>query len=119
MKLLPLVLVLALAGFARSQGLPPKGASSPRRPSLEASALRDRVFYAAGETGGLLACGTTYQASFDARGATYVPFLGPEATRTFPVTFRLESLALGSEAIPFGHEIFTSPICVLSPPAVS
>ena len=44
---------------------------------------------------GLWAAGRTYKARADAGGFTYIPFLGPDAERTWPVTFRLAEATLG------------------------
>lgn len=39
--------------------------------------------------------GRTYKASFDANGATYIPFLGSNAPHNFPVRVELESMRIG------------------------
>ena len=52
--------------------------------------------------------GAGYKASFERGTATFVPFLGSRAPRNFPVAFRLESVALGGEAIAFDAEAASS-----------
>jgi len=41
----------------------------------------------------------TYKASFDAEGATYIPFLGSQAPRNFPVRVELDSATIGGTTI--------------------
>lgn len=43
--------------------------------------------------------GGTYKASFDAEGATYIPFLGSRAPQNFPLTFSLLDATLGGEPL--------------------
>ncbi len=43
--------------------------------------------------------GGTYKASFDAAGATYIPFFGSHAPRNFPVTFAPLEATLGGEPL--------------------
>ena len=45
--------------------------------------------------------GETYKASFDANGATYVPFLGSRAPRNFPVSIRVARVTSGGEPVAF------------------
>ncbi len=45
--------------------------------------------------------GATYKASFDASGATYIPFLGSRAPRNYPVTMRVQSITTGGQPIEF------------------
>lgn len=56
--------------------------------------LPDRVVYDEVE-GALWAHGRTWKAAFDGSGFTYVPFLGSEAPRNEPVTFRLDAVQCG------------------------
>ncbi len=42
----------------------------------------------------------SYKASFDAEGATYIPFLGSQAPRNFPVSIALASASAGGAPIP-------------------
>ncbi len=67
------IFVLLLSTTATAGERPWKTGPSP---APERAARRDRVRYDAREGGGQLARGATWKASFDARGATYVPFLG-------------------------------------------
>ncbi len=43
--------------------------------------------------------GATYKASFDAAGATYIPFLGSQAPRNFPVRVELDSATAGGSPV--------------------
>lgn len=43
--------------------------------------------------------GRTYKASFDASGATYIPFLGSNAPHNFPVRVELESMRIGGSDV--------------------
>ena len=49
--------------------------------------------------------GGTYKASFGAEGATYIPALGSAAPRNFPVTFRMDTVTSGGEALGFEREV--------------
>jgi hypothetical protein len=53
--------------------------------------------------GTVWAIGGTYKARFGADGASYVPFLGSSAPRSFPVTFRTTEVRLGGEELGFDH----------------
>lgn len=44
--------------------------------------------------------GETYKAGFDAQGAQFIPFLGSEAPRNFPISFALCAVEIGGEALP-------------------
>ncbi|MEM9382164.1 MAG: hypothetical protein AAGB93_19570 [Planctomycetota bacterium] len=50
------------------------------------------VLYDVAADGALFAAGTNYKARADASGFTFVPFLGSDAPRNFPVRFSLESI---------------------------
>ena len=103
MHILPLalsslpILVLALPSAAQQ----PRWKSPSPAPRQE---LPARVRHAVSSTGAELARGTTYKASFDSRGATYAPFLGSKAPRSFPLLFRLESLSIGAREIAFAAD---------------
>ncbi len=49
--------------------------------------------------GTLWAFGGTYKASFNADGATYIPFLGADTPRNFPVSFRAPTITINGELI--------------------
>lgn len=49
--------------------------------------------------GGLTARGRTYKAGFDGRGATYVPFMGSDTPRDWPVRFELREVSAGESAL--------------------
>ena len=61
----------------------------------------DRVLHDVDSEGVLWARGSIYKASFDATGATYVPFLGSGAPRNFPVGLALGRVQIGSADIDF------------------
>lgn len=61
----------------------------------------ERVAYDATAAGELWARGATFKASFDASGATYVPFLGSAAPRNFPVSLHLASVSIGGAPVAF------------------
>lgn len=60
-----------------------------------------RVYVDEPGEGAIWAAGDTYKARFDASGATYVPFFGSAAPRSFPVGFRIAEIRAGTESIPF------------------
>ncbi|MEM8712800.1 MAG: hypothetical protein AAGG01_17750, partial [Planctomycetota bacterium] len=68
--------------------------------TLEGLFSFDRVLYDAPTNGAIWARGRTYKASFAPTGATYIPFLGSNAPRNFPLTFRLVSAQIGDRSIP-------------------
>ena len=49
--------------------------------------------------GRIWARGRTYKASFGADGFSYIPFLGSDAPKNYPVTFVLDAVMLGGEAL--------------------
>lgn len=57
----------------------------------------DHVFYDAPGDGQLWARGASYKASFGAHGATYIPFLGSDAPKNYPVRMQLMSATLGGK----------------------
>ncbi len=60
----------------------------------------DRVYYTTQLDGSTWASGKTYKARFGPGGATYVPFLGPEVPRSFPLEMSLASATVDGTAIP-------------------
>lgn len=78
---------------------------SPNAGPAEAASLRSGVdplrFYQMEVTpdGTLAVFGGTYKAMFSQDGASYIPFLGSSAPRSFPVTFRMLGASLGEEAL--------------------
>ncbi|MFT7486006.1 MAG: hypothetical protein ACI9F9_001859 [Candidatus Paceibacteria bacterium] len=48
--------------------------------------------------------GYHYKASFDRSGFTYIPFLGSDAPTNYPVSFSLQEVTFGEEAIDFDHK---------------
>ncbi|MEM9380993.1 MAG: hypothetical protein AAGB93_13660 [Planctomycetota bacterium] len=69
--------------------------------ALEAS--RSTVLYDAPAPDAIDARGATWKAHFTPDGATYVPFLGPDAPRNFPVTFRLAGATLRGQDLPLAE----------------
>jgi hypothetical protein len=61
----------------------------------------DRVLFDAPGDGSLWAVGRTYKASFGQQGFTYVPFLGSDAPRNFPVQFKLRAVTVGGQPVEF------------------
>lgn len=81
---------------------PPHATDSVARRVLASPRLRvDRVVFDAPGDGSLWAVGRTYKASFDRQGFTYVPFLGSDAPRNFPVQFKLREVTIGGKAVEF------------------
>jgi len=67
---------------------------STRAPAIDFS----RVFVDEAGDGTTWVRGRTYKASFGSDGATYIPFLGSQAPRNFPVRVELATATLGGEA---------------------
>jgi hypothetical protein len=61
----------------------------------------DHVYFDEHADGTVWALGTTYKASFDATGATYIPFLGSCAPQNYPVSFHLKNITSGGAPIAF------------------
>jgi hypothetical protein len=78
-------------------------AKAPPRPDAKRMPAFDRnhVYYTLEENGTHWARGATYKARFGADGASYAPFLGVDAPRNFPVSFRVASVSFGGEPQPF------------------
>ncbi|MBK8978881.1 MAG: hypothetical protein IPM29_23520 [Planctomycetes bacterium] len=72
-----------------------------RSPVVGAPVLTlDRVHFDRARDGELWAAGTTYKASFGRDGFTYVPYLGSDAPRDYPVRFVLRAVRVGGVALP-------------------
>lgn len=85
-------------------GKVPESAPTPRHkqeksgaPKVQATPAIDfsKVTFDEPGDGAVWARGRTYKASFDAHGATYIPFLGSSAPRNFPVRVRLAAARVG------------------------
>jgi hypothetical protein len=61
----------------------------------------DRLVFDAPGDGRLWAAGETYKASFGAEGFVYIPFLGSDAPRNFPVQFVLRSVRVAGRDVAF------------------
>src|SRR6185503_88674 len=55
-------------------------------------ALRIGTCYDQAQDGTVLAATDSWKASFDQQGPTFIPFLGSDAPRNFPASFRLQSV---------------------------
>jgi hypothetical protein len=92
-----------IAELRRALGALP---AAPERPAPDTAALRERIeaeeeavaFDEPGD-GALWVRGQTYKARLDGERLTYVPFLGSQAPRNFPVTLELRSATLGGEPL--------------------
>lgn len=80
------------ADEARPEGLP------GTEPDLFADP--EMVWFDTPGDGAIWARGSTYKASFAADGWQYIPFLGSDAPRNFPVRFRLQATTLGGQDLP-------------------
>lgn len=69
-------------------------------PVFDAPAL-DFPLYDVDEHGSVWVRGASYKASFGEHGATFVPALGARAPRNFPLTFTLDSVTCGGDALAF------------------
>lgn len=65
-----------------------------------------KVFFDEAGDGRIWARGRAYKASFDREGATYIPFLGSNAPRNFPVHVRLDSARIGAVELPTSVRTF-------------
>ncbi len=89
----------------------PIAASPWKVPVTEAERARgpkfqlDRVYYMAQPDGSTWASGNTYKAHFSPSGATYVPFLGSQAPRNFPLDLALVSASVDGVEIPLERAV--------------
>ena len=98
MKLLlhPLAILLACSGSALAvQGTDPSTGSF----DLSEVTHPTRVSFDTPGDGQLWARGATYKASFGPEGATYIPFLGSDAPKNYPVRMRLTAASLGGKEL--------------------
>lgn len=63
-----------------------------------------QVLFADADDGRTWASGDTYKASFGRDGFTYVPFLGSDAPRNYPMQFALQSVAVAGKPIAFDRQ---------------
>ena len=89
-----------LRRFART---PAQDTPSLKAPPPHSAAFIDRshVFVDEPGDGRIWARGANYKASFGDGGATFIPFLGSNAPRNFPVRFTLASVEVGGENLAF------------------
>ncbi|MEY2746074.1 MAG: hypothetical protein RL112_1116 [Planctomycetota bacterium] len=95
-----------VAPEALSRALHPQAAHAPREAAdATLSNPLDSLRWT-GEDGALWVRGADYKASFDATGATFVPFLGSDEPRNWPLSARLVAAEIGGEELAvgaFGH----------------
>lgn len=78
-------------------------AQEPAKPPTSAVGFELRPSmpgHAVAADGALLAAGPDYRARFDAAGAHFTPFLGSDAERVWPVTFRLSGAEVAGQTLP-------------------
>lgn len=68
-------------------------------------ARRAPVHVADGADGRTWVSGDTYKASFGRDGFTYVPFLGSDAPRNYPVRFVLDGVQVGGKQVAFASDV--------------
>jgi hypothetical protein len=66
-------------------------------------ALRIGTCYDQAQDGTVLVATDSWKASFDQNGPTFVPFLGSDAPRNFPASFRLQSVTVDGQQLPQGN----------------
>lgn len=97
------LLSAAAPSTALAQSVPERTAE-PESPTFtiprDLPLLDDRA-----EDGTLWVSGSTYKAGFGAAGTSYVPYLGSQAPRNFPVRFALSSVRIGGEELAFERDI--------------
>lgn len=93
---IPILLVTASIVGAQQIDL----GSGPAHPSSSIMRPTDRVWFDEPGDGAIWVRGSDYKASFSEHGATFVPFLGSDAPRNFPVSFILEEARAGSTTLP-------------------
>ena len=84
-----------LAGQTPATGEIPRDASSRPYPGTE---NQERMHYAERD-GAIWSLGKNYKASADSRGFTFIPFLGSDAPKNYPVQFRLDQVTLGGQSL--------------------
>lgn len=81
---------LARAGTETASSAPAKSRDADSGRARTSRAPLDRVHYTTQPDGTTWASGNTYKARFGPDGATYVPFLGGQAPRNFPLELSLD-----------------------------
>lgn len=71
----------------------------------EGSTVVDQVLFDAPADGRIWALAAAYKASFGREGFTYIPFLGSDAPKNYPVHFVLRSLRVGGRDIAFASDV--------------
>ncbi len=89
--------------------LDPSAAAARRERAKDSSAPVRRTLeypiFDVDETGTLWVRGSTYKASFGLAGATYVPFLGKDAARNWPISMRIASITANGAPVGFDAEV--------------
>jgi hypothetical protein len=96
--------------FAQQEGrLAPRPAPRPASPANSSSAMTrctidpEAVSVDVDEFGTLWARGSAYKASFDARGVTYIPYLGAHAPRDFALGLTVETVRIAGAEVAFAR----------------
>jgi hypothetical protein len=99
LPVLPVSLFTLGAALAQGDATAAKPGQPPGRPTSESIQWIAPVHDTTAD-GTIHTAGASYVARFDAAGATFVPFLGETAERTWPVTFRLAAAQVGDRPLP-------------------
>ncbi len=89
----------AISTDAHADAMNSDAQASP--PIRAAQPDRDRLYFDVDAEGTVWVRGRTYKASFSESAATYIPFLGSDAPRNYPVSMRLDALTIAGSSIPF------------------
>lgn len=93
----PEELAMRRAGGARRAPHAPLPVPADALPAT--AGARDAVLFDQPGDGRIWAIGTTWKASFGAEGFVYVPFLGSDAPRNFPLHFVLRAVRVGGQPL--------------------
>ncbi len=99
----PDVTAAQLLPVGREQPAPPR---VPPLEGLDLSRLiAPPVLFDKPGDGAIWVRGETYKASFDAAGATYIPYLGSHAPRNFPVRFTVNAVSAGGRTLALAEAV--------------
>ncbi|MFO1078273.1 MAG: hypothetical protein U1E73_11185 [Planctomycetota bacterium] len=91
----PVLLASSVCGVLAAQEVPPPPSVAPLSPAAAAA----MPFVDVAPDGVVWARGADWKASFAAAGVQFVPFLGSDAPRNFPLTLQLVEARAGGDAI--------------------
>ncbi|MHC4990538.1 MAG: hypothetical protein ACYTGC_06115 [Planctomycetota bacterium] len=63
------------------------------------------VFFDTPGDGAIWAGSEAYKTRFDATGVMYIPFLGPNAPRNYPLRFTVDAASVGDQPVPFTRNV--------------